>query len=109
MANVEYLPEVVDYINDLTEILIDKQYFSYPENAKQYTSDLISEIENYIDSKKKHPAPSYFNRYGKNMHYIIYRPNRKTTWYVFFQHKDNDYLIRFITNNHVKAHYIRGL
>lgn len=109
MKNVSYLSDVKDYLNDLVEILFYQEYFGFRETAKEYVNDIVSFIESNIDHYTKHKAPPYFNRYGKNMFYIKYRSNRRTIWYIFFQKKENRYLVRFITNNHAKGQYIRGL
>lgn len=106
-VKVEYLENVVHYLNNLIDVLFSKDYLGSIETAKQYVVDLENYIEQNIPKIPKQPAPSYFSRYGKSMHYIIYRPNRNTTWYIFFKQKDNRYLIRYITNNHVEEQYIR--
>lgn len=98
---------VIDYLENLTSILYQKGYFGFPEGAKTYISKLTHEIESSIHLKLKKPSPPRFSRFGT--HYVIYRPNKRTTWYVFFNFKGNRYLIRYITNNHVSAQHIRGL
>jgi hypothetical protein len=50
-------------------------------------------------------APPYFNRYGSNLKYITYKANKTTSWYILYQQRDNIFLIRHITNNHVAAQY----
>lgn len=109
---VLYYPEVEDYLFDLVNILFEKDYFSFYENAESYVSDIITEIETSIHLKLKHKAPRHFNKYGKNLYYVTYRKSRRTTWYIFFtmhgQDKDT-YLVRYITNNHTSAKHISGL
>ena len=55
-------------------------------------------------------APVYFDRYGKGMHYAVFKKNKHTQWYVFFTMYDSGgeviYLIRYISNNHVVAHLL---
>ena len=109
MIRVDYLPEIIRYLKELTTVLYEKGYFSFPETAKEYVDKLTFDIEINIASKSKKIAPRHFAKYGKGMYYITYKPNKRTTWYIFFNHKDNRYLIRYITNNHVSAQYIRGL
>ena len=104
---VIYAPEVVDYIDNLILILFEKGYFGFPESAKTYVSKLTSDIERSIHLKLKKASPPRFKKYGT--HYVTYKPNKNTTWYVFFSFRTDRYLIRFITNNHVSAQYIRGL
>ena len=33
------------------------------------------------------------------------KANANTSWYMFFQHKADACLIRYVTNNHVSAQY----
>ncbi|HEX3006886.1 MAG TPA: hypothetical protein VHO90_04660 [Bacteroidales bacterium] len=109
MISVSYSPEVIEYLKNLITILYDKGYFCFPENAKEYVDRITLDIENNIASKSKRKAPKYFERYGKDLYYVTYRPNRHTSWYVFFNVRDTRYLIRYITNNHVSAQHLKGL
>ena len=34
--------------------------------------------------------------------YIFYKLNRLTTWYIFFENKNNNYLITHILNSHIE-------
>lgn len=65
-------------------------------------------MEATIHIKRKHKASDYFERYGKDLLYVSYPKNKRTTWYFFFTyHPDKDiYLIRYITNNHVAGHLL---
>jgi hypothetical protein len=104
---IEFLESVADYLNELIDILYEKEYFSNIENAKQYVSDMKNYVEQNIQFLPKKLAPFPFTKYGKNMQYITYNANKRTTWYFFFQQKGNRYLIRYVTNNHVDGQYIR--
>jgi hypothetical protein len=109
---VLFLPIVENYLFDLVEILYKKGYFSFYENAEKYVSDIIIDIQTNINIRVKHKAPLRFKKYGTNLYYVTYKSNKRTTWYIFFSVHGNDkdtYLIRYITNNHVSAHHIRGL
>lgn len=109
---VKALPEVRLYLSDLIRIFYEKKYFSFEDNAIEYVSELISDIEKDLPFKVKKPVPESFLRYGENLYYSSFRKNRETIWYVFFTvHYDegNDtetYLIRYISNNHVIAQYL---
>ena len=39
-----FLPEVLEYFNELTTILYEKEYFGFKESAFQYVDDLLTEI-----------------------------------------------------------------
>ena len=100
-----YLPEVEIYLFELIELLYDKNYFSFSDQAINYVFKIRQHIESSIATSHKHKAPEYFERYGENMYYIVYKANANTSWYIFFQQKADIYLIRYITNNHVSAQY----
>lgn len=99
------LPEVRLYLKELIQILYDKDYFSFEDSAIQYVEELLHDIQTSLPIRVKRPAPIYFNRYGNNMYYAIFKKNKQTQWYVFFNIYSEDdetiYLIRFISNNHV--------
>lgn len=105
-----FLPEVLDYFNELTKLLYEKGYFGFEENALRYVDDLMTQIRKTLPGKQKKEAPQYFNRYGKNMLYITIRKNKNTHWYVFFtiyqDKKETVYLVRYISNNHMIAQYL---
>jgi len=102
-----FLPEVLDYFNELSTILYEKDYFGFGEDALAYVDDLLKEIESQLEVNIQKPAPSYFDKFGKSMFYATFKKNKNTHWYVFFSkyRKDNKiiYLIRYISNNHVIA------
>ncbi|GHT80602.1 hypothetical protein FACS189467_3170 [Bacteroidia bacterium] len=102
---VNYLPSVELYLFELIETLYRENYFSFPEDAVEYVQKIRHYIESHIHITIQHNAPAHFVRYGRDMQYITYRDNEKTHWYVFFQQKDNIYLVRYITNNHIAAQY----
>ena len=107
---IVFLPETLDYFNELSTILFERHYFGFEDNAVKYVDDLLSDIKKNLPKKVKKDAPSYFDRYGKGMKYTTFRKSRDTQWYVFFniyrQDGDTIYLIRYISNNHVDARHI---
>lgn len=108
--SVIFTEEVVEYFNDLTGILYEKEYFGFRESALKYVGDLVDDIIADLPFKVKKPAPPYFDRYGKDMWYASFRKNRGTQWYVFFTvyRKDDEivYLVRYIANNHTVSQYL---
>ena len=103
-------PEVVAYLDNLVDILFEKQYFSYVEDALDYVDELRHDIKTTLHTKLHKPAPKQFDIYGKNMEYAVFKKNKHTVWYVFFTtHWENGekiYLVRNIANNHVIAQYL---
>jgi len=104
------MPEVIDYLDNLVDILFEKGYFSYAEDALDYVDELRNEIKAKLHTKLHIPAPKYFDRYGKNMKYAGFPKNKRSTWYVFFttywENGEVIYLIRYIANNHTIAQYL---
>ena len=98
---------VINYLNDLTKILFEEKYFGFEESGVEYIADLKNFVTNYISILPKHKAPDYFSKYGKNMQYVSYPINNRTTWYFFFRHETDVYVICYITNNHFEGQYIR--
>ncbi len=107
---VLFLPDVRQYFRELIDILFEKEYFAFEEDAIQYVRDLILEIERSLPLRANRTAPLYFRRYGHNMRYATFRKNRSTVWYVFFtKYQESDeiiYLVRYLTNNHMIAKYL---
>ena len=93
----------------MKKVLFEKEYFGFEESAIKYVNDLFDDIVATIAIRPHKPAPEYFDKYGKNMEYAVFRKNKRTSWYVFFRvYKQNDeivYQIRYIANNHSVAQY----
>jgi hypothetical protein len=107
---VLFLPELRDYFRELAQVLYEKGYFGFEETAIQYAEDLFNDIADTLPAKMKKNAPAYFDRYAKGMFYAVFKKNKRTHWYVFFniytQDKEAVYLVRYMTNNHMIAHLL---
>ena len=107
---VMFLPEVIDYFLNLADVLFDKGYFGFSENAIKYAKELFVEIEKQLPCKTKRKAPKYFNKYGKSLYYAFFKRGKNTTWYVFFNvfRKDGEivYFVRYVSNNHLIAQFL---
>ncbi len=93
-----YKTEVEYFLNELTFILFKKDYFSYFENSVSYKDAILDFIENSIQTFPARKTPSQLQNFGSN--YIFYKSNQRTTWYIFFENKENNYLITNIINSH---------
>jgi hypothetical protein len=102
---VIFLPEVGKYLEVISFILYDEGYFGLKKSCIEYIGKLVNYANQCVGIIADKPAPPYFIRYGWNMRYITYHENKKTSWYIFFQHENDKFLIRYITNNHVAAQY----
>ena len=105
-----YLKKVRTYFETLIPKLHELGYFSFKETAKKYVDEIFIEIEKQLPIQRHRPAPKYFEKYGKDMKYIVVRKNKRTHWYIFFKTtiKDGEtiYKVRYIANNHVIAQYL---
>ncbi|MCU4174882.1 hypothetical protein [Carboxylicivirga sp. N1Y90] len=105
-----FLPETLQYFNDLSTILYQKEYFGFEESALAYVDSLLDDIKESLHTKLTKKAPEYFNKYGKGMQYATFKKNKNTHWYVFFSiyEKEDEliYLVRYISNNHVDSHHL---
>ena len=107
---VLFLPEVSQQFVDLVDILYDKGYMSFLDQAIAYSENLFREIQTTLPYKVHRKAPKWFDRYGKGMSFATYPKNDRTTWYVFFNVYEVGgepiYLVRYVSNNHVIAHHL---
>ena len=75
-----------------------------------YVNDLIFDIKTKLPTRQHKPAPPYYEKYGKELYYAIFKKNKRTSWYAFFsKYEENEkivYLIRYIGNNHTDAHHL---
>jgi len=98
---ITFLPEALDYFNELSTILYEKEYFGFEESALNYVEDLFDDISNTLPTRQKKIAPRSFDQYGKDMYFSTFRKSKTTQWYVFFSiYKDNGesvYLVRHIS------------
>ena len=103
-------PEVIEYLDNLVDILFEKQYFSYVEDAIDYVNELCYDVKTNLPTKLHKPAPNYYAKYGKNMYYAVFKKNKRTTWYAFFskyaENGETVYLLCYIGNNHTEAHHL---
>lgn len=106
-TEVKYNRKTTVFFNNLFVVLLEANYFSYLESALEYVTQMRSFIDNCIFILPRKPAPDYFSKYGKNLYYIAYQPNKRTTWYIFFKQKENCFFVCYITNNHYEGQYIR--
>ncbi|MBO7082409.1 MAG: hypothetical protein J6W30_01015 [Bacteroidales bacterium] len=88
------LPEVRLYLTDLIRILIEKEYFSFEDNAIEYVTDLVSEIEKDLPTKVRKPAPAHLSRYGEGLFYSSFRKTEKLYGMFFIPFITTNYLIR---------------
>ncbi|WP_373708637.1 hypothetical protein [Kaistella sp.] len=93
-----FSPLFVSELDNLAKTLYQDKYFSFVEDVDGYIDKIYDFIETKIDYLISKSSPQKFQRYGKK--YIRYKANSQTYWYIFFDQKDNRFLVNFILNNH---------
>lgn len=97
---LQYSENAINYLDELIFILYTQEYFGFIENAERYIDNIYDAIEIAIQRKQYKSTPIALIKHGS--FYIAFKANKHTTWYAFFNIKENKYLIRHITNNHQK-------
>ena len=90
--------EVIYFLDRLIEQLYHFDYFSYKENAEFYTEKIYDFIHRDIEAFPHKPTPKSLVHLGS--HYIFYKSNARTTWYIFFEESETNFLVTGILNNH---------
>ena len=90
----------------LVDILIDKEYFNYLENAESYVHDLYNFIYTIPHQPRRRTKLPRYGRY-----YYRYKANAQTTYYLTFDVVQDFYFIKNIVSNHTKLYplYIKGI
>ena len=99
-VKIEILPEVIGYLNQLVATLFYKEYFGFEDSAQFYVQKIYDFIENDLINFALKTTPKKLKKFGSN--YVFYKPNNRTTWYIFFEKSKNRILITYIINNHFK-------
>lgn len=100
--------DVIIFLKELVYKLYTKEYFGFVDSAEDYVNNISDFVFAELPNVKHRKTPKELQKYGD--YYTMYRANKRTAWYVFFNKKGNRYVIEYITNNHVaKAAFIKGL
>lgn len=102
MEKVEiYFKKDVEYFfNELVFDLFQKDYFGFIESAIIYKDKIIDFIQQNINTYPSRTTTHRLNALGSK--YIVYKSNKRTSWYIFYEQKGTTFLVTFITNNHGK-------
>ena len=91
-------PKVIDYLDDLVRVLYKEEYFGFIESAEGYVIKIYDGINENIKLSPHKLTPQKLKYLGSN--YIFYKVNNRTTWYIFFEKKNHNFLVTGIINNH---------
>lgn len=69
---VLFLPEVSQQFVELVDVLYDKGYMSFLDQALDYSESLFREIQSTLPFKVHRKAPKWFSRFGKDMDYSVF-------------------------------------
>ena len=85
-------------MEELVLILFDDKYFSFFSNAVQYVDKIFDFVIVNIHTFPHKNTPKKLLPFGT--HYIFYKSNGRTTWFIFFEKLDENYFVTGILNNH---------
>lgn len=94
-----YTKGFISDMDDLAGALYRRKYFAYHENVESYIEFIYKTIREHLAVKRKRRTPKKIIRHGE--FYVTVIPNRQTTWYIFFDVKEDVYRINAIFNNHL--------
>ncbi len=92
-----YTNDFIKYLDSLVYILYKKEYFGFIESADVYIDKIYEFIEESIETFPPKKTPKELKNFGQN--YIFYKSTQRTTWYIFFEKFNNNYLITNILNS----------
>lgn len=99
MEKIIFRQGLSDYLEYLTFILLEKEYFVFKETSFEYVGRIIDFIYENVENYPSKNVPEKLKFLGK--YYIVYKSNEKTSWYIFFDITNNEtFLITNILNNH---------
>lgn len=92
-----YSDEFHQSIEDLIRILHVKEYFGFEVDCQLYAEKIYDFVDYNIHKPISKDTPASMHKFGTK--FIKYKANNRTTWYIFFDEKDNRFLINHIINN----------
>ena len=84
-------------MNNLVFELYDNEYFGFIDNSEIFADKLIDFIFDSIATFPVRKTPDKLKYLGSR--YIFYKSTQRTTWYIFFDMENDNYLITLILNN----------
>lgn len=82
----------------LKDVLYEENYFGFEDDAKLYVTEIILYIMHHDFKTNVRNTSLSLRKFGKK--FIKYKANNNTSWYIFFDQKDQKFLINHIINNH---------
>ncbi|GAA3728338.1 hypothetical protein GCM10022422_07860 [Flavobacterium ginsengisoli] len=98
MEKIIFENSVLEYFDNLVFVLFEKEYFGFVESAQIYINKIVDYIKSNISTFPHSKTPDSLRYLGSN--YIFYKTSSRTTWYIFFEKSNQNYLITGILNNY---------
>jgi hypothetical protein len=102
VRKINYSDEFVAVTDDLIRTLYTQNYFGFVADAQDYVDRIYDFVRDNIRTYPAKTTPDELKEYGEK--YILYKVNSRTTWYIFFNLKEDAYYVEYIANNH--THFI---
>lgn len=105
MAEIIIQPLVHYKLTKLLKAIHHVKYFATKEGAKQYVNLLVAFINNIPNERSR---KTKFKTHGAL--YCVFKPNKKTSYFITFDKKDDRFIIKNFFNNHSSDYpiYISG-
>ncbi|MHC0446001.1 hypothetical protein ACWA1F_11350 [Flavobacterium sp. 3-218] len=97
MEKIILTDAVLKYFDILVFNLFEEEYFGFFESAENYVHKIVDFVLSSISNFPHKKTPNSIKHLGVN--YIFYKTNSRTTWYIFFEKRGQNYLITGIINN----------
>lgn len=109
---IQILPEAEEFLDYFAEDLVAGGYkinYEYATKMLDEIIDFIYEIPNVLHHTIPQEFQYHFEKYGSNLKYACFKRKSapKTTWYIFFEIRENRILVKHISNNWIEGHYLR--
>lgn len=99
MEKVIIEKSVLDYFDSLIFRLFEQNYFGFVDSALEYVAKILAFIERDLPKQPRKTSPLELQKFGS--YYVSYKINANTTWYIFFETKNDKFFVRNILNNHL--------
>ncbi|UUF16273.1 MULTISPECIES: hypothetical protein [Flavobacterium] len=100
MEKIIFEKAVLEYFDNLVYSVFKEEYFGFHESAQNYIDKIVDFIISSTSTFPPKKTPKSLQYLGSN--YIFYKSNARTTWYIFFEKRDRNYIITGITNNYTE-------
>ncbi|KQS92805.1 hypothetical protein [Chryseobacterium sp. Leaf394] len=93
-----YSREFHQSIEELIRVLYVKEYFGFELVCQLYAEKIYDFVDYNIYKPIGRDTPKSLQKFGKKC--IKYKANHRTSWFIFYDQKGDQFLINHILNNH---------